>query len=60
MSDEYVDELGKILIRQVRDQAILDWRMILAGEMKDRPSQVIRDRVRVLVTFSPTLVQRQG
>lgn len=35
---KFLDYFGKILMEQVRDEAISDWNMILEGKMKDSES----------------------
>jgi hypothetical protein len=41
-----LDELGKILMERVRDEAIGHWDSILSGKMKDEESQAIHQQVR--------------
>lgn len=45
MSEQALDRFGEVLMRQVRDEAISDWHMILDGKMKDAESQEIRSRL---------------
>src|SRR5215467_865924 len=38
MSQEALDSFGEILITRVRDKAILHWKMVMDGRMKDEDS----------------------
>ena len=40
-----LDYFGEVLVRQVRDQAVADWDMIIDGRMKDAASEQIRRKL---------------
>lgn len=42
MPDEALDEFGRRLVREVRDETISDWEMILSGKMKGERAERIR------------------
>lgn len=50
MTGKVLDPLGEVLMRRVRDEAILDWDMIIDGRMKSPRAQHLRA---VLSQFSP-------
>lgn len=45
---EALDFFGKVLMEQVRDEAIEDWERILGGKMKDEESQQLFNEVQSL------------
>jgi|WetSurMetagenome_2_1015567.scaffolds.fasta_scaffold1118757_2 hypothetical protein len=48
MARKSLDAFGLLLMRRVRDEAILDWDMILDGRMKSPRAQRIRQDLAVL------------
>jgi hypothetical protein len=45
MNQTALDRFGELLMSRVRDEAIVDWDMILTGQMKDRDSQRISNAI---------------
>lgn len=45
MSKTALDKFGQILIQNVRDESISDWKMIVTGQMKSQRAQSIRDKL---------------
>jgi hypothetical protein len=50
MSKAALDKFGKLLMTQVRDESISDWKLIVDGQMKDEDSKRICAR---LSEFTP-------
>lgn len=51
---EALNEFGAILIRRVRDKAILDWQKIIDGRMKGRTAEHVRP---MLASFTAEQVE---
>lgn len=45
MSKAALDKFGQVLVRNVRDEAISDWEMIVSGHTKSQRAQELRDRL---------------
>jgi len=52
-----LDELGKILMEKVRDEAIDDWNRILSGRMKSDRAQAVHQRVSKMGAEAGALVR---
>lgn len=46
MSNQALDQFGRLLMMKVRDEAISDWKMIVDGRMKGEESEQIRTALR--------------
>jgi hypothetical protein len=46
MSKAALDKFGQLLMRDVRDEAITDWKMIIDGRMKGDLAEKIREMLR--------------
>lgn len=58
MSESALDKFGKVLMTRVRDEAIIDWDMIISGQMKDRGAQKIATQYASLSPDTKTLISR--
>lgn len=46
MSQASLDKFGELLMRKVRDEAVLSWKMMLDGRMKGEAAEKVRSIVR--------------
>jgi hypothetical protein len=45
MSNEALDKFGELLIKKVRDKTISEWQRIVAGEMKGKSAERVRQQI---------------
>jgi hypothetical protein len=55
---EALDRFGELLIKRVRDKAILDWRKILDGRMKGETAERLRPEISRLGPGELALIER--
>ena len=58
LTKEALDRFGEILIRRVRDKAILDWTKILDGRMKGDSAERLRPELSRLNSSELVLIER--
>ena len=58
LTKEALDRFGEILIKQVRDKAILDWTKILDGRMKSETAERLRPELSRLDPGELALIER--
>ena len=55
--EEAMDRFGMFLMRRVRDHAIIEWDMIVAGKMKSAGAREMQERIKDLSADAVAVIQ---